>query len=71
MTQDSANYTKNHKGIQIFTPKSFEGTEMETKMEDLRQSIQDRLRKEGIKELFNVQRFTYKVFLEGLEIIVK
>lgn len=44
---------------------------METKMEDLRQSIQDRLRKEGIKELFNVQRFTYKVFLEGLEIIVK
>ena len=44
---------------------------METKLEDLRPSIQEKLKSEGVKELFAVQKYTYKVFLEGYELIVK
>ena len=40
-------------------------------MSDLRPEMQARLRKQGVEELFAVQKYTYKMFIEGFELIVK
>jgi superfamily II DNA/RNA helicase len=44
---------------------------MESKFSDLRPEMQARLRAKGIEELFAVQKYTYKLFIEGFELIVK
>lgn len=71
MEMDSANYTKNAVGIQTFTGEDIDGSEMESKFSDLRPDMQKRLQSKGIEELFAVQKYTYKMFIEGFELIVK
>jgi superfamily II DNA/RNA helicase len=45
--------------------------EQRVKMADLRPDTQVNLSKAGVEELMPVQQVTYKLFLEGGEIVVK
>lgn len=64
-------YTKNSREIQVLSADKLIGTEVETQFTDLRPAIQERLKAKGVKDLFDVQKFTYKIFMEGFELIVK
>ena len=47
------------------------GSQYESKLSDLRPEISNRLQKKGVDELFKVQKYTYKLFVDGAELIVK
>jgi superfamily II helicase len=42
-----------------------------TKLSELREETRDQLTSVGVEELLPVQQVTYKLFLEGGEIVVK
>lgn len=52
--EDSEDYTKNHRGITIFNAAKIKGSELETHLEDLRPKVQQKLKENGVKELFDV-----------------
>jgi hypothetical protein len=52
--EDSEDYTKNHRGITIFNSEKIKGTELETHLADLRPKVQEKLKANGVKELFDV-----------------
>ena len=48
----------------------FEDTQ-KVMLSDLHEDTRNRLESEGVKELLPVQQVTYKLFIEGNEIVVK
>lgn len=56
--------------METLTPEDFT-EEMKTLIKDVHQTTSKKLTKAGVEELMPVQQYTYKLFVEGREIVVK
>jgi superfamily II DNA/RNA helicase len=66
--QRAATFTRNTTGIETLTLEEI--TDLAT-MENLRPRTRQLLNKNGIEELFPSQQATFKLFVDGRELIVK
>ena len=67
---DNANFKPQKQLMETLAPEDFTD-EMKTMLIDLHEGTAKMLIKAGVQELMPVQQFTYKMFVEGREIVVK
>ena len=67
---DNQNFKPKKEVLNTMRLEDFEDTQ-KVMLSDLHEDTRNRLESEGVKELLPVQQVTYKLFIEGNEIVVK
>ena len=67
---DNQNFKPKKEVLNTMSLEDFEDTQ-KVMLSDLHEDTRNRLESEGVKELLPVQQVTYKLFIEGNEIVVK
>ena len=64
-------FIQNSNAIKVVSGEQIAEMDLQAEFSDLSERQQQRLKKNGIEDLFQVQKSAYKLFVNGAELIVK